>query len=354
MPMTAGSRLGGYQTLTLIGVGGMGEVYHARDLKLGREVALKILRGELAQDAERLSRFDREARLLASLNHPHIATLYGMEEADGVRFLVMEFVPGPTVADRLVGGPLSVAESLSLGRQVAEALEAAHEKGVVHRDLKPGNVKITPAGKVKLLDFGLAKAVAVDSAPGAETATHDTTREGTILGTPYYMSPEQVRGQPLDRRTDIWSFGCVLFEALSGQRAFPGSTGPDIFAAILEREPNWTLLPPAVPPSIRNLLQRCFRKDPAARLPYIGDARIELLQATDYAQTPVVDTARTGGPSPPSARRPPPPWMALATANRTPRLGVEHVQKSIFLTRLKDLRTLYRRTWLAWLIGGVC
>ena len=147
----------------------------------------------------------------------------------------------------------------------------------------------------------------------------------------------------------------MLFEVLSGQRAFPGSTGPDIFAAILEREPNWTLLPPAVPPSIRNLLQRCFRKDPAARLPYIGDARLELLQATDYAQTPVVETARTGGPSPPSARRPPPPWMALAaTANRTPRLGVEHVQKSIFLTRLKELRSLYRQTWLAWLIGGVC
>jgi serine/threonine protein kinase len=354
MPLTAGSQLGSYQTLTLIGVGGMGEVYHARDLKLGREVALKILRGELAQDAERLSRFDREARLLASLNHPHIATLYGMEEAEGVRFLVMEFVPGPTVADRLAGGPLTLAESLSLGRQVAEALEAAHEKGVVHRDLKPGNVKITPAGKVKLLDFGLAKTIAGDSSPSAETASHDATREGVILGTPYYMSPEQVRGQPLDRRTDIWSFGCVLFEALSGQRPFTGNTGADIFAAILEREPNWTLLPPAVPPSIHNLLQRCFRKDPAARLPYIGDARIELFEATDYAQTPV-ETPSTGGPSPATPRRPPPPWMALAaTANRTPQLGVEHVQKSIFLTRLKDLRALYRRTGQVWLIGAAC
>jgi serine/threonine protein kinase len=354
MPLTAGSQLGSYQALTLVGAGGMGEVYHARDLKLGREVALKILRDELAQDAERLGRFEREARLLASLNHPHIATLYGMEEAEGVRFLIMEFVPGPTVADRLALGPLTVEESLSLGRQMAEALEAAHEKGVVHRDLKPGNVKITPAGKVKLLDFGLAKVVAAPSPPGAETATHEATREGMILGTPYYMSPEQVRGQSVDRRTDIWSFGCVLFEALSGRRAFPGSTGADIFASILEKEPNWTLLPAAVPPSIVSLLERCFRKDPGARLPYIGDARIELLEATDYAETPV-EGASAGGPSPPTPRRLPPPWMALrTTANRASRLRVEDVQRSIFVTRLKDLRTLYRRTWLVWAVGGAC
>ncbi len=361
MPLTVGSTLGSYETLTLIGVGGMGEVYHARDLKLGRDVAIKILRGELAQDAERLSRFDREARLLASLNHPHIATLYGMEEAEGARFLVMEFVHGPTVADRLAGGPLSLEESLSLGRQIAEALEAAHEKGVIHRDLKPGNVKITPGGKVKLLDFGLAKAIVANSSPSAETASHEATREGTILGTPYYMSPEQVRGQLLDRRTDIWSFGCVLFEVLSGQRAFTGSTGADIFAAILEREPNWTLLPPEVPPSIRSLLQRCFRKDPARRLRDIGDARIELLEVTDHLQTPkvitaepspsTVETGSPGGP-PASAPRLPPPWLALAsTANRT---RVEHVQRGIFFTRLKDLRTLYRRTWLVWVFGGLC
>lgn len=364
MPLTVGSQLASYQTLTLIGAGGMGEVYHARDLKLGREVAIKILRGELAQDAERLSRFEREARLLASLNHPHIATLYGMEEVDGVRFLVMEFVPGATVADRLAGGAFSLEEGLSLGRQIAEALEAAHEKGVIHRDLKPGNVKITPGGKAKLLDFGLAKVIAVDTTPGAETASQEATREGTILGTPYYMSPEQVRGQALDRRTDIWSFGCVLFEVLSGQRPFTGSTGADIFAAILEREPNWALLPPAIPPSLRSLLERCFRKDPGRRLRDIGDARIELLEATDQVQmakTPVhaptstVETGTAPGPASAAPRRPPPPWMAMmATATRAPQYWVEQVQKGIFLTRLKDLRALYRRTRLVWIVGGLC
>ncbi len=273
--------------------------------------------------------------------------------------------PAPTVADRLAGGPFSLEESLSLGRQIAEALEAAHEKGVIHRDLKPGNVKITPGGKVKLLDFGLAKAIVVDSSPSAETAGPEATREGTTLGTPYYMSPEQVRGQLLDRRTDIWSFGCVLFEALSGQRAFTGSTGPDIFAAILEKEPNWALLPPGVPPSIRSLLERCFRKDPVRRLRDIGDALIELLEATDHAQmlkviavhapTPPVETGSAGGPPPASPPRPPPPWLAMAaTANRTPRVGVEQVQRGIFLTRLKDLRKLNRRTWLVWMVGGLC
>src|SRR5688572_2704072 len=365
MPLTAGSQLGSYQTLTLVGAGGMGEVYHARDLKLGREVALKILRGELAQDAERLSRFDREARLLASLNHPHIATLYGMEEAEGVRFLVMEFVPGLTVADRLAGGPLPVGESLSLARQIAEALEAAHEKGVIHRDLKPGNVKITPAGKVKLLDFGLAKPVTVGITPSDETTTHEATREGLTLGTPYYMSPEQVRGQALDRRTDIWSFGCVLFESLTGKRAFPGQTGPDIFAAILEREPSWELLPPQVPPAILGLLERCFPKDPGRRLRDIGDARLELADATDPAPTPRAAllaaqtpadsrTAPLPAPVAPPTPKPqiPPPWMVLAANAKRER--VVHVQTGIFFTRLKDLRKLYRRTPHVLLAAGVC
>lgn len=363
MPLAVGAQLSSYQTLSLIGTGGMGEVYHARDLKLGREVAIKILRGELAHEAELLSRFEREARLLASLNHPHIATLYGMEEAEGVRFLVMEFVPGPTVADRLAGGPLSVGEGLLVGRQIAEALEAAHEKGVIHRDLKPGNVKITPEGKVKLLDFGLAKVIPWGTIPSAETTSQEATREGVILGTPYYMSPEQVRGQALDRRTDIWSFGCVLFEVLSGQRAFPGQTGPDIFAAILEREPDWALLPPETPPAILGLLQRCFRKDLGRRLRDIGDARIELLDATDYAQTPravIVDalTPVESRPAPgavsppPSGPRRPPPWMALAANAKRER--VEHVERGIFFTRLKDLRMLYRRTPLVWAAGGLC
>ncbi len=367
MPLTAGAQLASYQTLSLLGVGGMGEVYLARDQKLGREVAVKILRGELAQEAERLSRFEREARLLASLNHPLIATLYGMEEAEGVRFLVMEFVPGATLADRLAGGPLSVDEGLSLARQIAEALEAAHEKGVIHRDLKPGNVKITPEGKVKLLDFGLAKVIGVDSDASADTVTHDATREGLILGTPYYMSPEQVRGQALDRRTDIWSFGCVLFEALSGQRAFPGQTGPDIFAAILEREPNWELLPPETPPAILGLLERCFRKDPGRRLRDIGDARLELADATDPAPTPralaIANTpvenrtaavpgsgVRPVAPPPPRPQIPP-PWMVLAANAKRERLV--HVQTGIFFTRLKDLRKLYRRTPLVWVAGGL-
>jgi serine/threonine protein kinase len=364
MPLADGAQLASYQTLTLLGVGGMGEVYLARDQKLGREVAVKILRGELAQEAERLSRFEREARLLASLNHPHIATLYGMEEAEGVRFLVMEFVPGATLADRLTGGPLPIGESLRLSRQIAEALEAAHEKGVIHRDLKPGNVKITPEGKVKLLDFGLAKVIGVDNGPGADTVTHEATREGLILGTPFYMSPEQVRGQALDRRTDIWSFGCVLFESLSGQRAFPGQTGPDIFAAILEREPNWELLPPEMPPAILGLLERCFRKDPGRRLRDIGDARIELADATDPAPTP---RALVAAPTPASSRvtavpaplsrppsgpkMPPAPWMVLAANAKRER--VVHVQTGIFFTRLKDLRKLYRRTPLVWVAGGL-
>ena len=365
MPLAEGAQLASYQTLTLLGVGGMGEVYLARDQKLGREVAVKILRGELAQEAERLSRFEREARLLASLNHPHIATLYGMEEAEGVRFLVMEFVPGTTLADRLAGGPLPIEESLKLGRQIAEALEAAHEKGVIHRDLKPGNVKITPEGRVKLLDFGLAKTIVVDTGPSADTATHEATREGIILGTPYYMSPEQVRGQTLDRRTDIWSFGCVLFESLSGQRPFAGQTGPDIFAAILEREPNWELLPPEVPPPILGLLERCFRKDPGRRLRDIGDARIELADATDPAPTPRALAAAptptsiraAAGPGsgkiarPPSGpKMPPAPWLVLAANAKRER--VVHVQTGIFFTRLKDLRRLHRRTPLVWAAGG--
>jgi serine/threonine protein kinase len=362
MSLAVGAQLASYQTLALVGAGGMGEVYHARDLKLGRDVAIKILRGELAQNAERLSRFEREARLLASLNHPHIATLYGMDEVDGVRFLVMEFVSGPTVADRLTGGPLPIDECLSLGQQIAEALEAAHEKGVIHRDLKPGNIKITPEGKVKLLDFGLGKVIATGNTPNAETMSAEVTREGIVLGTPYYMSPEQVRGQALDRRTDIWSFGCVVFEVLSGQRPFPGESGPEIFAAILAREPDWALLPPSVPPSILSLLQRCFRKDPSRRLRDIGDARIELVDATDHAQTPPaavavhvptpVENRSAAEAPPPSGPRRPPPWMALA-ANAT-RKRVEHVQTSIFLTRLKDLRALYRRTSLVWVVAGLC
>ena len=270
-----GSRLGAYEILSLLGAGGMGEVYRARDTTLGREVAVKLLPRELAADPARRSRLEREARLLASLNHPGIATLHGLEEADGQRFLVMELVPGQTLAERLHRGPLPIPEALAVGRQMAEALETAHEKGVIHRDLKPANVTLTPDGRVKILDFGLAKALeGTDEAAAAPG--EGATREGTVLGTPSYMSPEQARGQSVDRRTDIWAFGCCLYESLGGRRAFGGKTTSDALAAVLDREPDWGALPEAVPDSARRLLRRCLTKDVRKRLQHIGDARLEL------------------------------------------------------------------------------
>ena len=269
-----GHRLRSYEILSLIGVGGMGEVYRARDTTLGREVALKLLPRDLAADPERLSRLDREARLLASLNHPRIATLYGLEESEGRRFLVMELVSGVTLADRLERGALPISEALEVCRQIAEGLEAAHEKGIVHRDLKPANVKVTPEGQVKLLDFGLAKALVPTS--DAITPDDGDTREGTVLGTPAYMSPEQARGQPVDRRTDIWAFGCCLYESLSGRKAFVGDTASDTMAAVLDREPEWSALPERIPSGARRLLRRCLTKDVRKRLQHIGDARLEL------------------------------------------------------------------------------
>ncbi len=279
MALAAGTQLGPYEILAPLGAGGMGQVYRARDTRLGREVAVKVLHDEVAADPERLARFEREARLLAALNHPNIATIHGLEEFYGAKFLVMELVPGETLADRLAAEPLPLAEALGVCRQIAEALEAAHEQGIIHRDLKPANVKVTPAGKVKVLDFGLAKAVAVElvTVPGtAQTESYEVTREGAILGSPAYMSPEQARGQSLDRRTDIWSFGCILFECLSGHRPFTGVTVADTLAAILEREPAWALLPASIPARVKLLLQRCLRKDPNRRLKDIGEARLEL------------------------------------------------------------------------------
>ncbi len=272
-----GRRLGSYEVLSLLGVGGMSDVFRARDTTLGREVALKLLPRELAADPERLRRLDREARLLASLNHPGIATLHGFEQADGERFLVMELVPGTTLAEHLGRGPMPVAEAVAVSRQVAEALEAAHEKGIVHRDLKPANVKVTPDGRAKILDFGLAKALeATATEPADTTPTDERTREDVILGTPAYMSPEQARGQPVDRRTDVWAFGCCLYEALSGARAFAGHTTSDTLAAVLEREPDWGALPEATPAVLLRLLRRCLTKDLRRRLQHIGDARLEL------------------------------------------------------------------------------
>jgi len=288
-PSLIGRRLGSYEVLSLIGAGGMGEVYRARDTTLGREVALKLLPRELSADPERVARLDREARLLASLNHPGIATLYGLEVRDGQRFLVMELVAGRTLTERMQRGPLEVREALEVCRQIAEGLEAAHEKGIVHRDLKPANVMVTPDERVKILDFGLAKALRGTPSAGATLTEDGATREGTVLGTPAYMSPEQARGQPVDRRTDIWAFGCCLYESLSGRVAFAGDTASDTMAAILDKEPDWSALPPGTPDGVRRLLRRCLTKDLRKRLQHIGDARLELEEAeagADEGSTP--------------------------------------------------------------------
>ncbi|MEE8277569.1 MAG: serine/threonine-protein kinase, partial [Thermoanaerobaculia bacterium] len=273
-----------YEILEEIGAGGMSVVYRARDTRLDREVAIKALPEELAQDAERLARFEREAKLLASLNHPHIAAIHGLEEADGQPFLILELVEGETLAERIARGPILVEEALELGRQIAEALEAAHGQGVVHRDLKPANVKVTPEGQIKVLDFGLAKALALEpSDPNfthSPTLTQPMTRTGIILGTAGYMSPEQARAQEAGKQADIWALGCVLYEMLTGERAFRGETVSDTLAAILEREPDWKALPETIPPLTRSLLRRSLEKDANRRLHDIADARLEIEEAT--------------------------------------------------------------------------
>ncbi len=301
MGLSAGARLGPYEIQALIGAGGMGEVYRARDTKLRRDVAIKILPEVFTSDPERLARFEREAQLLAALNHPHIGAIYGVEDAGSVHALVLELVEGDTLAERLRRGSLPVADALAIAHQIADALEAAHEKGIVHRDLKPANVKITPDGKVKVLDFGLAKAV-VSSATGPDlsqspTVTVSGTSAGAILGTVAYMSPEQARGKTVDKRTDIWAYGCVLYEMFTGRKAFAGETASDTIASILEREPDWTKLPAAAPAHVPRLLRRCLEKDPHRRLRDIGDARLELDDALSSPaqadlQKPAVMTRR--------------------------------------------------------------
>ena len=282
--LTCGTRLGFYEIAAPLGAGGMGEVYRAHDLRLGRDVAIKVLPELLAGDAERIARFQREAQFLASLNHPQIGAIYGLEESAGVLALVLELVEGPTLADRIGSGHIEIDETLAIARQIAEALEAAHGQGVIHRDLKPANVKVTPDGRVKVLDFGLAKMIQGD--PGASALANSPTLSvqgtlaGAILGTAAYMSPEQARGKPLDRRTDIWSFGCVLFEMLTGKQAFAsGETVSDVIAAILKSEPDWRMLPAETPVGIRTLLRRCLTKDPRERLHDIADARLEIRDA---------------------------------------------------------------------------
>ena len=309
MTLSTGTRLGPYEVLAKIGEGGMGEVYRARDTTLGRYVAIKVLPASVAADSERLARFDREARLLASLNHPHIATIHGIERSETVRAIVMELIDGATLSDRIVQGPLPVPEALRLAGQIADALDAAHAKGVIHRDLKPANIKVTPDGQVKVLDFGLAKAFSDDSldAESADvpTVTVDDTREGHVVGTVAYMSPEQARGQRVDKRTDIWAFGCVLFEMLTGKRPFPGATRSDTIASILERQPDWSLFPRSIPPQVARLVLRCLEKDPRRRLRDIGDTKVELEEAQMFSAP---------APGSRTLRRVPAIGMALVTA----------------------------------------
>ena len=288
-----GQTLGHYRIIEKIGAGGMGEVYRARDTKLDRDVALKVLPEAFTSDPDRLARFEREAKVLASLNHPNIGHIYGLEEADGVKALVLELVEGPTLADRIAQCPIPLDEALPIAKQIAEALEAAHEKGIIHRDLKPANVKVKDDGTVKVLDFGLAKALAGDvgSDPSeSPTLTAAATRTGVIMGTAAYMSPEQARGKSVDKRSDVWAFGCVLYEMLAGGRAFQGEAIADIVAKIIERNPDFDALPHDVPPSVRLLVRRCLEKDQRDRLRDIGDARIEIKQA--LAMPPANDTYR--------------------------------------------------------------
>jgi serine/threonine protein kinase len=292
MALTSGTRLGSYEVVAPIGAGGMGEVYRARDTKLGREVAIKVLPANFVNDPERLSRLQREARMLAALNHANIATIYGLEQCDGVSCLVMELVPGETLAERVKAGPLGIEEALKIAVQIAEALEAAHEKGIIHRDLKPANVKVTPEGKVKVLDFGLAKAFAGEATNedigNSPTLSRAATMQGVILGTAAYMSPEQTKGKAVTKATDIWGFGCVLYELLSGHPAFEGDDITEILAAVVRAEPSWNRLQENTPQSIHKLLRRCLRKDRRQRFQDATDVRIEIEDAlTSPAATSV-------------------------------------------------------------------
>ena len=295
MSLTPGTHLGAYEVVARIGAGGMGEVYRARDTKLHRDVALKILPDAFASDSDRLARFQREARVLASLNHPNIGGIHGLEESDGLNALVLELVEGETLADRIARGPIPVDEALPIAKQIAEALEAAHEHGIIHRDLKPANIKLRPDGTVKVLDFGLAKALdpagAVPDASQSPTITSPAmTQAGVILGTAAYMSPEQARGQVVDKRTDVWAFGGVLYEMVSGRRPFAGKEITDLLVGVVSKEPDWSV----VPRPVLRLIQACLEKDPKKRLRDIADGW-RLLDATS--------TPSAGSAAPASRRR---------------------------------------------------
>ena len=321
MALQAGARLGPYEVLSLIGAGGMGEVYRARDPKLHRDIAIKVLPERVARDPERLARFAREAQTLAALNHPNIAHIHGVEESGGIRALVMELVEGEDLAQRLMRGPITFDEALPIARQIAEALEAAHEKGIVHRDLKPANVKVRDDGTVKVLDFGLAKALEPADVTGPTSFSPTTTSPvmmtgvGTLLGTAAYMSPEQAKGREADKRSDVWAFGAVMYEMLAGRRAFRGGDGHDTLAAILQAEPAWLDLPVQTPPAIHRLLRRCLQKDPKRRYQHIGDVRLDL---TEIAHAPLESSSAIAVP----ARRVRRVALAIASASAFMILGV--------------------------------
>jgi serine/threonine protein kinase/Tol biopolymer transport system component len=332
-----GRQIGLYEILSLLGAGGMGQVYRARDSKLGRDVAIKVLPPLFTADPERLARFEREARVLATLNHPHIGAIYGVEENKGGRALVLELVDGSTLAERLASGPLPIREALTVARQIANGLDAAHQKGIVHRDLKPGNVKITPEGTVKVLDFGLALVSTRDGSARdlskSPTVTIGGTREGVILGTAAYMSPEQARGKAVDKRADIWAFGCVVYEMLTGRAAFAGETLSDTIAVILERGPDWSALPEKTSPAIRHLLSRCLEKDPQHRLRDIGDAWI------DAASSDAADMAfprRVHGSS----------WRMIAAASTTALVAALAVGGELYFRRAPGDVRAYRASIL--------
>jgi eukaryotic-like serine/threonine-protein kinase len=332
--LAAGARLGPYEVLSAIGAGGMGEVYRARDLKLNRDVAIKVLLPAVAGEPDRLARFSREAQLLASLNHPNIAHIHGLEESDGTRALVMELVEGPTLADRIAQGAIPLDEALPIAKQIAEALESAHEQGIIHRDLKPANIKVRPDGTVKVLDFGLAKlAGPSEGGPhagvGAGFSRPDTisptlsmqaTMAGIILGTAAYMSPEQARGGSVDRRADLWALGVVLYEMLTGTRLFDGATVSDTLAQVLMKEPDWSALPARTPAPIRRLLRRCLEKDRKRRLDSAAAARLEIDETLPPASgdARVVSGASVGAL--PTGWRRALPWAVAAAA-----LGVASV-----------------------------
>jgi serine/threonine protein kinase len=275
MQLATGTRLGPYEVLSALGAGGMGEVYRARDTKLGRDVALKILPRSFADDPDRLTRFQREARVLAALNHPNVAAIYGLEETTDVKALVLELVEGATLAERITHGAIPVDECLSIAYQISQALVAAHERGIVHRDLKPANIKVRPDGTVKVLDFGLAK-VGESKAGGTDSPA---TTSHVLLGTAAYVAPERARSHAVDERADIWSFGCVLYEMLAGRRAFGGKDVFDTLAQIVDREPDWSLLPAETPETIHRLLQQCLAKEPRERLNDARDLGTELAGA---------------------------------------------------------------------------